>query len=326
MASWPLTWVSKHWQRADNQGLLQHRRLQGLPLAQQTIGQNPFQARPLQEALPPLHLPLACTQTGSEKKRRKRRDCLHKASHSSRADWLKGLLSLAIFPSGRWSSKRQEGNPRSRRKRRIRNRIVYNDSGLSGFVQMLAYKCLRFGKELYIISERDTTRMCHACNRKQDMPLWMRTYRCANCGLVMDRDENSAVNIYQAVRCRACATHVSDLTCDIMHERAGITMLKDVLKGRLMRCDAQKSFVPSARQATARKCSRRLREGGPECRSPELFAWHVRRTCHHDQTHSAHLCTSRLRSGCYARPAGYKEFARAHCRTVNPSGWSMARS
>jgi transposase len=33
----------------------------------------------------------------------------------------------------------------------------------------------------------------------QDMPLWKRTYRCKNenCGLVMDRDENSAVNIYE---------------------------------------------------------------------------------------------------------------------------------
>jgi putative transposase len=88
---------------------------------------------------------------------------------------------------------------KDRNKRRIRNRIVYTDWGLYGFVQMLQYKCLRFGKELYIIDERDTTRMCHACKRKQDMPLWKRTYRCENenCGLVMDRDENSAVNIYE---------------------------------------------------------------------------------------------------------------------------------
>jgi hypothetical protein len=48
-------------------------------------------------------------------------------------------------------------------------------------------------------SERDTTKMCHVCKHLQDMPLWKRTYRCVNenCGLVMDRDENSAVNIYQ---------------------------------------------------------------------------------------------------------------------------------
>jgi transposase len=27
------------------------------------------------------------------------------------------------------------------------------------------------------------------------MPLYKRTYRCGNCGLLMDRDENSAINI-----------------------------------------------------------------------------------------------------------------------------------
>ena len=68
---------------------------------------------------------------------------------------------------------------------------------LYSFVQMLAYKCLHVGKELYIISERDTTKTCHVCKHKKDMPLWIRTYRCENCGLVMDRDDNSAVNIYE---------------------------------------------------------------------------------------------------------------------------------
>jgi transposase len=74
---------------------------------------------------------------------------------------------------------------------------VYNDWGLYSFAQMLAYKCLRFGKELHIISERDTTKTCHVCKRKKDMSLCVRTYRCENCGSVMDRDENSAVNIYE---------------------------------------------------------------------------------------------------------------------------------
>ena len=35
--------------------------------------------------------------------------------------------------------------------------MVYNDGGLYGYNLMLAYKRLRFGKELYIINERDTT-------------------------------------------------------------------------------------------------------------------------------------------------------------------------
>jgi Putative transposase DNA-binding domain/NAD-dependent glycerol-3-phosphate dehydrogenase N-terminus len=77
------------------------------------------------------------------------------------------------------------------------NRAVYNDWGLYGFVQMLVYKCVLSGKELMILDERDTSKMCSGCGRKQNMPLYKRTYRCPNpdCRFVMDRDENSAVNI-----------------------------------------------------------------------------------------------------------------------------------
>jgi putative transposase len=137
-------------------------------------------------------------QRVAEKKRNKQRDCLHKASHliahqlAERAVVIgdRALRQMVI-------KKRENEAPKERRKRQIRNRLVYNDWGLYSFVQMLTYKCLRFGKDLHIVDERDTTRMCHVCKRKQDMPLWVRTYRCENCGLVMDRDENSALNIYQ---------------------------------------------------------------------------------------------------------------------------------
>jgi len=134
----------------------------------------------------------------AERKRNKQRDCLHKASHliahrlAERAVVIGDLSQQQmVIP------KKADETPKERNKRRIRNRLVYNDWGLFGFVQMLGYKCLHYGKELFIISERETTKTCNVCKHMQDMPLWKRTYRCANCGLVMDRDENSAVNIYQ---------------------------------------------------------------------------------------------------------------------------------
>jgi IS605 OrfB family transposase len=136
----------------------------------------------------------------AERKRNKQRDCLHKASHLIAGKLAERAVVIGDLSQRQMVIKKREGEARQERnKRRIRNRMVYNDWGLYGFVQMLRYKCLRFGKELSIIDERDTTRMCHACKHKQDMPLWKRTYRCENenCGLVMDRDENSAVNIYQ---------------------------------------------------------------------------------------------------------------------------------
>src|SRR6266567_6982492 len=53
------------------------------------------------------------------------------------------------------------------------------------------------GKTCTLLMNAITSKMCHRCKQKQPMPLWKRTYRCLNCGLVMDRDENSSINIYQ---------------------------------------------------------------------------------------------------------------------------------
>jgi len=92
------------------------------------------------------------------------------------------------------------------------------------FVQMLRYKCLLYGKVLVILDERDTSKTCSTCGHKQKMPLWKRTYRCINteCRLVMDRDENSAVNILKrylarlgphtddSVRCADVFTAIND--------------------------------------------------------------------------------------------------------------------
>jgi len=134
----------------------------------------------------------------AEKKRHKQQDCLHKASHLIAHRLAERAVVIGDLSQRQMVIKKKENETsQERRKRQIRNRLVYNDWGLYSFMQMLAYKCLRFGKELFIISERDTTKTCHVCQRKQDMPLWQRTYRCGNCGLVIDRDENSALNIYQ---------------------------------------------------------------------------------------------------------------------------------
>ena len=145
----------------------------------------------------------------SEKKRRKHQDCLHKASHLIAGSLAERAVVIGDLSQQQMVMKKQEHEtPKERRKRQIRNRMVYNDWGLYGFVQMLAYKCVRFGKELYVISERDTTKTCHVCKSKKDMPLWQRTYRCENCGMVMDRDGNSAVNIYERFLARL-GPHVS---------------------------------------------------------------------------------------------------------------------
>lgn len=125
----------------------------------------------------------------SEKKRNKRRDCLHKASSLIAHKLVERTVVIGDL------SQQQMATQKHIERRKKLNRAVQNDWGLYQFVQMLQYKCILAGKELVQIDERDTSKMCCSCGTKQPMPLYKRTYRCETCGLEMDRDENSAVNI-----------------------------------------------------------------------------------------------------------------------------------
>ena len=135
---------------------------------------------------------------GWRSKRNKQKDCLHKASHLIAHQLAERAVVIGDLSQRQMVMLKQgDETPKERRKRQIRNRLVYNDWCLYSFVQMLTYKCLRYGKELQVISERGTSKMCHCCGHLQAMPLWKRMYRCTNCGMVMDRDEDSAINILQ---------------------------------------------------------------------------------------------------------------------------------
>jgi len=125
----------------------------------------------------------------SEKKRNKQRDSLHKASYL-----IAHTLVASTVVVGDLSQRQMVTKQHVERNKPL-NRSVFNEWGCYSFVHMLVYKCLLYGKDFQTISERDTSKMCSGCGHKQPMPLYKRTYRCGKCGLVMDRDENSAHNI-----------------------------------------------------------------------------------------------------------------------------------
>ena len=81
------------------------------------------------------------------------------------------------------------------RNRRLSRAIA--DAGMSSFISMLRYKSELHGTELVRIDRwYASSRVCSGCgNRKAELALSMREYRCHVCGLVMDRDENAAINI-----------------------------------------------------------------------------------------------------------------------------------
>jgi putative transposase len=123
----------------------------------------------------------------SEKKRRKQQDSLHKASHLIASKLVERTVVIGDL------SQRQMVMKEHRERNKHLNRAVYNDWGLYTFIQMLKYKCQLYGKELVFLDERNTSKTCSRCDHVQDMPLRKRTYRCENCGLILDRGENSAI-------------------------------------------------------------------------------------------------------------------------------------
>ncbi|MEW6589351.1 MAG: RNA-guided endonuclease TnpB family protein, partial [Thermoproteota archaeon] len=65
------------------------------------------------------------------------------------------------------------------------------DSGWRTFVDLLRYKC----STLVEVSARNTTVECSRCSKPVPKSLAVRIHRCNVCGLIIDRDENAAINI-----------------------------------------------------------------------------------------------------------------------------------
>jgi putative transposase len=74
------------------------------------------------------------------------------------------------------------------------NRSTQNQGYISRFVRFLTYKAEKIGKRVIEISEKNTTKRCYACGKLHDMPISKRIMKC-DCGNIIDRDRNSAVNI-----------------------------------------------------------------------------------------------------------------------------------
>jgi putative transposase len=153
----------------------------------------------------------------SQKKRNKQRDSLHKASHLISHTLVERTVVVGDL-SQRQMVIKEHSEHKKRRNKQL-NRAVFNNWELYSFVQMLRYKCVLYGKELAILDERDTSKMCSSCGKKQAMPLYKRTYRCANtdCRLVMDRDENSAVNMLKRYLARLGPHGRSRAVCGCFH-------------------------------------------------------------------------------------------------------------
>jgi putative transposase len=69
------------------------------------------------------------------------------------------------------------------------------DAAWSLFFAHLLCRAEEAGREVVRVNPAFTSQTCSACGHRQEMPLSVRVYECPNCGLVIDRDHNSSVNI-----------------------------------------------------------------------------------------------------------------------------------
>ncbi len=86
------------------------------------------------------------------------------------------------------------------------------NTGIGGVISMLKQNI-----ETLIPVDRyeATTKICSRCgNRKEDITLSDRTYKCGNCGLVIDRDLNSAINILKIGLTKVETTTIKNLPLD----------------------------------------------------------------------------------------------------------------
>lgn len=77
------------------------------------------------------------------------------------------------------------------------NKILFNECRISRFVELLNYKSKLYGKQLIKIDESYTTKTCSRCGNIQNISLKDRIFICKTCGFEIDRDNNSAINIFE---------------------------------------------------------------------------------------------------------------------------------
>jgi len=74
------------------------------------------------------------------------------------------------------------------------------DAGWSQLLQFTAYKVEETGSRLVAVDPRGTSQFCSGCGCRVQKDLSVRVHRCPECGVVLDRDENAALNIlYRAL-------------------------------------------------------------------------------------------------------------------------------
>lgn len=73
-----------------------------------------------------------------------------------------------------------------------------NDAAWGSFFLKLKYKAENTGKSVIEVNPSMTSQQCSQCMEIVKKDLSERTHHCSNCGLVLNRDHNAAMNILRS--------------------------------------------------------------------------------------------------------------------------------
>jgi putative transposase len=70
-----------------------------------------------------------------------------------------------------------------------------SDAAWNQLIRYTTYKAENAGRVVVLVDPRNTSKICSCCGRLVEKSLSDRVHACPACGLVMDRDQNAAINI-----------------------------------------------------------------------------------------------------------------------------------
>lgn len=73
-----------------------------------------------------------------------------------------------------------------------------SDAGWGQFITIVVFKAEEAGGRVEVVNAAGTSTKCSRCGVHRKMPLQIRIFRCGNCGLVIERDHNSGINIKES--------------------------------------------------------------------------------------------------------------------------------
>ncbi len=117
-----------------------------------------------------------------ERIERRRKDLLHKVSR-----YYANKYNIVIVEEDLNVKNMLEDESLPRGNNTYRNIM---NKAFNRFIQLLSYKT-----KIIKVDPKYTTKECYRCGNIQNTPLDKRIYKCSKCGLVIDRDRNSSLNI-----------------------------------------------------------------------------------------------------------------------------------